>query len=106
MGWGDGKVLVNRRPVLSLDRFPSYQLKGTECLMSKTYLNVSVEMPLAIVDRGKTKIWYPDFRLPEYGMIIEYFGIYKPFFLGLISCSESKKNTSVKVNHLISYILN
>ena len=33
------------------------------------------EYPLAIVDRGKTKIWYPDFRLPEYGMIIEYFGM-------------------------------
>jgi len=33
------------------------------------------EYPLAIVNMGKTKIWYPDFRLPEYGMIIEYFGM-------------------------------
>ena len=33
------------------------------------------EYPLAILDRGKTRIWYPDFRLPEYGMIIEYFGM-------------------------------
>lgn len=33
------------------------------------------EYPLAIVNMGKTKIWYPDFSLPEYGMIIEYFGM-------------------------------
>jgi len=33
------------------------------------------EYPLAVIDQGKTKIWYPDFQLPEYGMIIEYFGI-------------------------------
>jgi hypothetical protein len=30
---------------------------------------------VAVVDYGKTKIWYPDFSLPHYGMIIEYFGI-------------------------------
>ena len=33
------------------------------------------EYPLAIEDRGQVRIWYPDFRLPEYGMIIEYFGM-------------------------------
>ena len=33
------------------------------------------EYPLAVVDRGKARIYYPDFRLPEYGMIIEYFGV-------------------------------
>jgi hypothetical protein len=33
------------------------------------------EYPLAIIDRGQTRIWYPDFKLPEYGMIIEYFGM-------------------------------
>lgn len=33
------------------------------------------EYPLAIVDRDQVRIWYPDFRLPEYNMIIEYFGI-------------------------------
>jgi hypothetical protein len=34
------------------------------------------EHPLAVVDQGKTRIWYPDFYLPEYGMILEYFGIH------------------------------
>jgi len=33
------------------------------------------EHPIAVLDCGKTKIWYPDFLLPEYAMVIEYFGI-------------------------------
>jgi hypothetical protein len=34
------------------------------------------EKPLAVVDAGKTKIWYPDFTLFDYGSIlVEYFGI-------------------------------
>ena len=33
------------------------------------------ERPAAVVDSGKVRIWYPDFHLPEYGMIIEYFGV-------------------------------
>ena len=32
------------------------------------------EHPLAVIADGKTRIWYPDFRLPEYGLLIEYFG--------------------------------
>ena len=33
------------------------------------------EYPMAVVDRGKVRIYYPDFWLPDYGMAIEYFGI-------------------------------
>lgn len=32
------------------------------------------EKPTAVVDSGKTKIWFPDFTL-AYGPLIEYFGI-------------------------------
>ena len=32
------------------------------------------EHPLAVIDRGRPRIWYPDFVLPGYGIIIEYFG--------------------------------
>ena len=32
------------------------------------------EHPLAVIDRGRPRIWYPDFQLPGYGIIIEYFG--------------------------------
>ena len=33
------------------------------------------EHPLAVVDDGKVRIWYPDFQLPGYGILIEYFGM-------------------------------
>lgn len=33
------------------------------------------EYPLAVMDRGKLKIFYPDFTLPSYGLIVEYFGV-------------------------------
>jgi len=33
------------------------------------------EYPVAVIDQGKTRIYYPDLRLPEYGLIIEYFGV-------------------------------
>ena len=35
------------------------------------------EFPIAIIDDdGKVKIWYPDFYLKEYQIVIEYFGMY------------------------------
>ncbi len=33
------------------------------------------EYPLAVRDGSLVKIWYPDFQLPDYGTIIEYFGV-------------------------------
>ena len=44
-------------------------------LLEKNGIAYQYEYPLAVIDRGKTRIWYPDFRLPEYGVIIEYFGV-------------------------------
>ncbi len=38
-------------------------------------INFQYEYPLAINDRGKTRIWYPDFTLPDYNTIVEYFGM-------------------------------
>ena len=33
------------------------------------------EHPLAVVDEGKTRIWYPDFQLAGHGVLIEYCGL-------------------------------
>ena len=33
------------------------------------------EYPLALVDGGRVRLWYPDFQLPKYGLLIEYFGV-------------------------------
>jgi hypothetical protein len=44
-------------------------------LFDRSNIAYRYEHPTAVVDRGKTNIWYPDFYLPEYGMIVEYFGV-------------------------------
>lgn len=44
-------------------------------LLDRHRIPYKYEQPLAVVDNGKTKIWYPDFHLPQYGMIIAYFGL-------------------------------
>ena len=33
------------------------------------------EKPIAVTDGGKTKIWYPDFHLDSYHILIEYLGL-------------------------------
>lgn len=33
------------------------------------------EKPILVEDKGKQRIWYPDFWLPDYSIIIEYFGV-------------------------------
>ena len=44
-------------------------------LLDRNGINHKYENPLAVVDRGKVRIWYPDFYLPGCGLIIEYFGV-------------------------------
>jgi len=31
--------------------------------------------PMAVVDRGKVRLWYTDFWLPDYALAIEYCGV-------------------------------
>jgi len=57
---------------------PSYKSWGEEQiarLLDRYGISYQYEYPVAVVDRGKTRIWYPDFYLPELGLIIEYFGV-------------------------------
>jgi len=44
-------------------------------LLDREGIAYQYEHPLAVIDRGRIRVWYPDFRLPEYGMILEYFGL-------------------------------
>ena len=44
-------------------------------LLERNGIAYQYEYPLAVIDRGRVRLWYPDFRLPEYGLIIEYFGV-------------------------------
>ena len=46
--------------------------KQMERLLRRCGFLYRYEHPLAVVERGKTRLWYPDFTLPEYGVIVEY----------------------------------
>ena len=57
---------------------PPYKSWGEEQiarLLDRNNISYQYEYPVAVVNREKTRVYYPDFRLPDYGMIIEYFGI-------------------------------
>jgi len=44
-------------------------------LLEKNNITYRYEQPVAVIDRGKTRLWYPDFYLPDYAVVIEYFGV-------------------------------
>jgi len=57
---------------------PSYKSWGEEQiarLLERNGIAYQYEYPLALVERGSVRLHYPDFRLPEYGLVIEYFGV-------------------------------
>jgi hypothetical protein len=57
---------------------PSYKSWGEEQiarLLERNGIAYQYEYPLAVVDRGKVRIHYRDFRLPEYSLVVEYFGV-------------------------------
>jgi hypothetical protein len=59
-------------------RRPAYKSKAEiqiARLLDRERIAFWYEHPLAVVDRSKTRIFYPDFSLSDYGMIIEYFGM-------------------------------
>jgi hypothetical protein len=61
-----------------VSRISLYKSKGEQQIadfLESRNIAFQYEYPLAIKDRDQVRIWYPDFRLPEYGMIIEYFGM-------------------------------
>jgi hypothetical protein len=62
----------------SATRWPAYKSKAEiqiARLLDRERIAFQYEYPLAVIDRGQLRIWYPDFRLWQYGMILEYFGM-------------------------------
>jgi len=57
---------------------PAYRSWGEEQiarLLERNGISCQYEYPTAVIDRGKVRLYYPDFRLPELGIVIEYFGV-------------------------------
>lgn len=73
--------------ILIMDRYDGddKQMKETEFkswgeeqigrLLQRNGIRYQYEYPLAVIDHGKQRLYYPDFRLPDQGLIIEYFGV-------------------------------
>ena len=64
--------------MVNFEKYSSFKSKGEREIaefLEEQNIAYQYEYPLAIVDRGKVRVNYPDFRLPEYGMILEYFGM-------------------------------
>ena len=62
----------------NFDKYTSFKSKGEREIadfLDEQNIAYQYEYPLAVVDRGKAKIWYPDFKLPEYDVVMEYFGM-------------------------------
>ena len=69
---------MKRRGTGREKREGSFRSRGEEQiarLLDRHRIRYLYEHPLAVMDRGKVRIWYPDFQLPRYGMVIEYFGM-------------------------------
>ena len=58
---------------------PTYKSRGEAQvgrLLDKYGIPFSYELPHLVYDRGRYRIWHPDFTLPKYkGLIVEYAGM-------------------------------
>ena len=58
---------------------PPYRSRGEAQvgrLLDRHGISFFYEMPTVIYDRGRFRVWHPDFRLPAYGnLIVEYAGM-------------------------------
>lgn len=71
-------ALLKRRKNTIYNPTSKYKSRGERQIagfLESRGIDFQYEYPLAIRDRGQVRIWYPDFRLPQYGMIMEYFGM-------------------------------
>ena len=59
----------------SCDPYKSRWERQVARLFDRSGIAYRYEYPMAVLDRGKVRIWYPDFQLPEYGMVVECVGV-------------------------------
>ncbi len=65
----------DRKATQEYDRYKSKGEARIAGFLKERQIPFQYEYPLAIKDRDQVRIWYPDFRLPDYSLIIEYFGM-------------------------------
>jgi hypothetical protein len=65
----------NLETKLQKDPYKSEGERKIAQFLTKTGIDFIYEKETLIKDQNKVKIWYPDFTLPQYHIIIEYYGI-------------------------------
>lgn len=55
--------------------FKSWGEQQIARLLDRNSIAYHYEYPLAVYDQGKLRVYYPDFQLPQLGVLIEYFGV-------------------------------
>jgi len=63
------------RPGIPTKHFRSWGETQIARMLDRYSIPYLYEHPLAVLDEGKTKIWYPDYQLCGYGVLIEYCGL-------------------------------
>jgi hypothetical protein len=84
-----GEPLEELESRVKEDRFKSEGERQIARLLERCGIDYRYEYPLAVVERGKLRILYPDFTLPGFGVIIEYAGMEKN--KDYETCLERKK---------------
>lgn len=74
---GGSPELMNDFPPpqdLGLNRYRSWGETQIARCLNRYGVPFLYEYPVAVIDRGLTRLWYPDFKIRNQGILIEYFG--------------------------------
>jgi hypothetical protein len=64
----------NYSPDFRVERTGSAGEKQIARMLQRYGVRYCYEHPVAVIDRDKVRVWYPDFWLPDFGVAIEYVG--------------------------------
>jgi len=67
-------MIGSSRLEVHFDPYKSRAERDIAHLLDQYNIPFIYEKPTAVVDSGKTRLWYPDFTL-SYGILVEYFGV-------------------------------
>lgn len=94
-------MLINAGKVVYSQKQYDYKSKGEmqiAMLLDNHRIRYQYEYPLAVKERGKVRIWYPDFHLPEYGLFLEYAGMKNESYKKMLQYKKQVyKNAGIEV---------
>lgn len=61
--------------IVSKNPYKSSGERQIAAFLDRAGIKFEYEAAVAIRERGYQRIWYPDFKLPEYNLFVEYLGV-------------------------------